>query len=268
MSRTGVLYVLLHYNSVQPGDINPFRDFQTRLSSRFRNYPVLTDTRLIYLPKFDKKVSMHKIFDILGIELRDTKFDRVKKRTTGNKCPIDDCTYYAESEMALRSHIHSRHSRNVFRCKYPNCDKAYKNKCKLKQHMLKKHGMDLSPKKRKNTIKKYPCTFPKCEHNIFNTPQALKYHRQHMHRGRVFKCKDCIKSFERPDILRNHMWKIHKKKLPYLRDMKPPTDYKCHLCKPDKFYASQESLFKHYTDIHKLKNVSAMMQELNKRKEA
>lgn len=60
---------------------------------RFRNYPVLTDTYLTHLPKFDKKVSMHKIFDILCIKLRDTKLDRVKKRTTGNKCPIDDCTY-------------------------------------------------------------------------------------------------------------------------------------------------------------------------------
>ena len=62
---------------------------------------VLTFTCLINLLKFDKIVSLRKIFDILGIELRDTKFDIVKKRTTGYKCPIANYTYYAEIHFQI-----------------------------------------------------------------------------------------------------------------------------------------------------------------------
>jgi hypothetical protein len=139
MARAGVLYLLMHHNSIQPGDeSDETRDFADRYAPFFRRYAVLTNTRHIELPKFSKKTSLRKVFTLLGYKLAETKEERAQKRTSGIKCNYDDCPYFAATEVALASHVYKKHKGLSFPC--TRCDKIFTTNAIRREHMKKSHS--------------------------------------------------------------------------------------------------------------------------------
>jgi hypothetical protein len=268
MARAGVLYLLLHFNSILPGDeSDDTRDFADRYPTNFRRnpanvrrYAVLTTTRHLELPKFNKKTSLRKIFTLLGYQLAETREERAQKRTTGIKCNYEDCPYFAETELALASHVYKKHKGLSFPC--TRCTNILSSNDRLRNHMKTFHQVIVPLADKKKPLKEeYPCTFKDCK-RVFKSREDMHAHWV-KHRDYVHQCQDCPRSFHRSVDLRHHMKAQHGKELPFQRDIKPETKHKCILCtKKDRYYATQASLRTHYERVHKMKKVDETLRKM------
>ena len=89
---------------------------------------------------------------------RNTNYYRKNKieRNIVHKCPHDNCNYETTGpKQTLKNHINAKHvpeSERPFQCTFNNCNKGYAQKCLLRNHYEKVHGLKVTLKKNRTIV--------------------------------------------------------------------------------------------------------------------
>ncbi|KAL7023220.1 hypothetical protein ACKWTF_012519 [Chironomus riparius] len=117
--------------------------------------------------------------------------------TTGEKCTV--CNKIFKNKRALLYHKRN-HKEKVFKCDYPNCDKAYFIETRLNYH-----------RSVHKNIRVFKCLYEGCDKSYF-IKRVLNMHIALFHEKYTLNCpvELCKFSVGRKDYMRNHMNKQHK----------------------------------------------------------
>ena len=111
------------------------------------------------------------------------------------------CPDIFKSEFMLSQHVKFDHERQeLFEC--PKCDAKFKNKSTLKRHDITNH---------QNESKK-PHLCPHCAKN-FARLENLNVHIKSLHEKVRFKCELCDQFYNYKHTLRDHIERVHEKKI-------------------------------------------------------
>jgi len=105
MEQSGVLYVLIFYNRVTANTPTPNINFRSRRGFRQRSFPIVTQKKLIDLPRFKKIITLSEIMHKLGYETKLNLKQAPKYRKTGHRC--EKCRYVGKSLKEVFNSIFS-----------------------------------------------------------------------------------------------------------------------------------------------------------------
>jgi len=174
--------------------------------------------------------------------------------TEFHQCP--HCPYKSAKEWSFRIHLRNNHVKPE---KCNHCDRLFKNKFRLDNHMRENHGSTeyhcpdcdfvsciqskLDKHVKNNHTRPEKCT--QCDKS-FGTPKVLKEHFRiaHSDNSHIYKCNLCLHSYSRKEHLRGHLKTVHESSL-----SKP---FECATC--HRTFRSKEKLEHHVARIHELRN--------------
>ena len=113
-------------------------------------------------------------------------------------CPIEDCQILFETQKELDNHNITH--KKIYKCKYPNCQKAFMNLINLQKHN-KSHF--------KNK-KIYFCPYKGCNKSFTASYSVTLHYRVHTG-NKPFKCEICGKNFFDKANWQYHVNNMHKK---------------------------------------------------------
>ncbi|KAL9871336.1 zinc finger X-chromosomal protein-like [Glossina fuscipes fuscipes] len=76
---------------------------------------------------------------------------KIKHYSVRFSCDYTDCGKYFTSSNSLRNHEYTHHNMMPFECEF--CQQGYPAKAKLKVHIKRKHGQDMSKEQLENMRK-------------------------------------------------------------------------------------------------------------------
>ena len=113
-------------------------------------------------------------------------------------CPVDDCQILFETQKELD--IHKAMHDNLYKCKYPGCEKTF-----IKSVNLRKHNKSHFKNK-----KIYFCPFEGCNKSFTASYSVTLHYRIHTGNKR-FQCEICGKKFFDKANWQYHVNNMHKK---------------------------------------------------------
>ena len=142
------------------------------------------------------------------------------------KYQCSQCSRAYQSLPNLKRHTKNTHSAPQIK-KCPDCERSFKYKASLDEHMFREHG-------NRDTVKGYKCN--QCE-RIFASSRGLKRHAETVHVTKPREtCHDCKKTFKHKESLETH------RRIEHSDDGKP---HKCNQC--DQAFAHISRLKQHET---------------------
>ena len=167
------------------------------------------------------------------------------RKTLKNTYTCPECKEIFETANSRIKHVLMTHPETkIHNCLH--CDKAYLTEKALSDHQRRIHGKESVVKSefRKNRIQnRKRC--PICK-EIFESKNLMMSHYTSMHpEARTHRCTVCNEQYQTLIGLRQHMFKVHEKKLSIRAK-------RCPICKED--FESKNIMMNHYTTVHGAKS--------------
>lgn len=177
----------------------------------------------------DKHITIEP--DITSINHESSQINNSVYKTVFHKCNYNGCQFSTTVKENLFEHLRSIHNETrPYKCAYPGCIAAFKEKYKIKVHSVVHTGEKpfacnwpgcqsrfsqsghLSRHRKRHTISpKFQCSWPGCT-RVFMQKHTLKYHLMHHTGDKPWQCSvnGCNRSFIERWKLTRHLRKKHK----------------------------------------------------------
>lgn len=178
----------------------------------------------------DKHLAIEPDITIISHESPEINNSSVYKNVF-HKCNYSGCEYTTPTKENLTNHLRNIHNEaRPYKCTYPGCIAAFKEKYKLKVHNVVHTGEKpfvcdwpgcasrfsqsghLSRHRKRHTVsQKFQCSWPDCT-RAFMQKHTLKYHLMHHSGDKPWQCNvnGCNRSFIERWKLTKHLRKKHQ----------------------------------------------------------
>ena len=159
-------------------------------------------------------------------------------------CFCDQCGFKSKNQHTLKRHMIRMHGgeKETFHCPHEDCEKVYKDKATLRDHVNFIHLKVQKPK----TERRHSCSY--CTKKFF-CPSDAKKHENTFHLSkREIKCEQCEYTTNYPHSLKKHIESIH------LGIM-----YDCYYPGCTKSYNKKGNLDAHKSRVHKIPTPKAKL---------